>query len=141
MLQWREGGREKIRWVQWLVNSAFMKTLLPPCLWAHVSPVETKLAEHVWSLEEKTEEGYQKLREELKGVIFHISPGQTRVSAIRSRDPPAKERGYTPRGYTPGSIGVMMLCPILLRGPPVHMYRKGTISIMTRTRGTLPLAR
>lgn len=137
-LQWREGEDK----VGALVSKlSIYEDSVAARLRARVSPVETKLAEHVRSLEEKIEEGCQKLREELKEGIFHISPGQTRVSAIRSRRPPAKERGYTSCGYTPGSIGVMMLCPILLKGPPGHIYRKGTIGTMTKTRGALPLAR
>ncbi|RMC21160.1 hypothetical protein DUI87_02018 [Hirundo rustica rustica] len=61
----------------------------------HVSSVETRLAEQVRSL---IEEGHQKLKKELKEEIYHISPEPTRVSTIRSRYPPARERGYTPRG-------------------------------------------
>lgn len=137
-LQWRKGEDKVGALVSKL--GIYEDTVAAP-LRAHVSPVETKLAGHVWSLEEKIEEGYQKLREELKEAIFRISPGQTRVSSIRSRRPPAKERVYTPRGYTPGSIGVMMSCPVLLKGPPGRIYRKGTISTVTRTRGALPLAR
>ncbi|TRZ05978.1 hypothetical protein HGM15179_021129 [Zosterops borbonicus] len=85
-LQWREGEDKVGALVSKL--SIYEDTIATP-LRAHVSTVETKLAERVWSLEEKIEEGYQKLREELKEGIFHISPGQTRVSAIRSRHPPA----------------------------------------------------
>ncbi|KAJ7411597.1 hypothetical protein WISP_102173 [Willisornis vidua] len=40
----------------------------------------------------------KKLRDEIKEGIFHILPEQIRVSVIRSRCSPAKERGYTPRG-------------------------------------------
>lgn len=77
-LQWREGEDEVGALVSKL--SIYEDTVAAP-LRAHVSPVETKLAGHVWSLEEKTDEGYQKPREELKEGIFRISPGQTRVSA------------------------------------------------------------
>ncbi|XP_051624901.1 uncharacterized protein LOC127461275 [Manacus candei] len=94
-LQWREGEDK----VGALVSKLriYEDTVTAP-LRAHVSSVETKLAEHVRNLEEKIEEGHQKLREEIKEGIFHISPGRTRVSAIRSQRPPAKERRYTPRG-------------------------------------------
>ncbi|RMC14538.1 hypothetical protein DUI87_09635 [Hirundo rustica rustica] len=61
----------------------------------HVSSVETRLAEQFQSL---IEEGHQKLKKELKDEIYHISPEPTRVSAIRSRYLPTRERGYTPRG-------------------------------------------
>lgn len=62
-----------------------------------VSSMETKLAEHVhcW-IEEET--SHQKLGKELEEEISHISPEQPGVSAIRSRCPSARERGYTPQG-------------------------------------------
>lgn len=85
-LQWREGEDKVGALISKL--SIYEDTVTAP-LRAHVLPVEAKLAERVWSLEEKIEEGYQKLREELKEGIFHISPGQTRVSAIRNRRSPA----------------------------------------------------
>lgn len=59
MLQWREGEDKVGALVSKL--SIYEDTVAAP-LRAHVLPVEAKLAEHVWSLEEKTEEGYQKLR-------------------------------------------------------------------------------
>ncbi|RMC19310.1 hypothetical protein DUI87_03918 [Hirundo rustica rustica] len=55
----------------------------------HVSSMETRLAEQVRSL---IEEGHQ--RKELKEEIYHISPEPTKVSASKSRHPPARERGY-----------------------------------------------
>ncbi|KAJ7406838.1 hypothetical protein BTVI_64492 [Pitangus sulphuratus] len=95
VLQWRE-GKDK---VGALVSKLriYEDTITSP-LRAHILSVETKLVKHVQSLEEKIEAGHQKLREEIKEGIFHISPGQARVSAIRSRHPPAKKRGYTPSG-------------------------------------------
>ncbi|RMC20646.1 hypothetical protein DUI87_01498 [Hirundo rustica rustica] len=91
MLQWREGEDR----VSVLVNKLriYEDTVTAPFR-THVSSVETRLAEQVWSL---IEEGHQKLKKELKEEIYHISPEPTRVSAIRSRYPPARERGYTPR--------------------------------------------
>ncbi|RMC03329.1 hypothetical protein DUI87_20525 [Hirundo rustica rustica] len=91
-LQWREGEDK----VGILVNKLriYEDTVTAPFR-THVSSVETRLAEQVWSL---IEEGHQKLEKELKEEIYHISPEPTRVSAIRSRYPPARERGYTPRG-------------------------------------------
>lgn len=59
---------------------------------AHVSAVETELAEHVQNWEEKIEGCHQKLRE-FKEETFHVLPIQTRVSAIRSRHLQARERG------------------------------------------------
>ncbi|RMC07079.1 hypothetical protein DUI87_16535 [Hirundo rustica rustica] len=91
-LQWREGEDK----VGVLVNKLriYEDTVTAPFR-THVSSVETRLAEQVRSL---IEEGHQKLKKELKEEIYHISPEPTRVSAIRSRYPPARERGYTPRG-------------------------------------------
>ncbi|RMC22008.1 hypothetical protein DUI87_02879 [Hirundo rustica rustica] len=91
-LQWREGKYK----VGILVNKLriYEDTVTAPFR-THVSSVETRLAEQVRSL---IEEGHQKLKKELKEEIYHISPEPTRVSAIRSRYPPARERGYTPRG-------------------------------------------
>ncbi|RMB91353.1 hypothetical protein DUI87_32144 [Hirundo rustica rustica] len=90
-LQWREGEDK----VGVLVNKLriYEDTVTAPFR-THVSSVETRLAEQVRSL---IEEGHQKLKKELKEEIYHISPEPTRVSAIRSRYPPARERGYTPR--------------------------------------------
>ncbi|TRZ11478.1 hypothetical protein HGM15179_015625 [Zosterops borbonicus] len=91
-LQWRESEDKvgvlanKLRIYEDTVTAPFR---------THVSSVETRLAEQVQSL---IEEGHQKLKKELKEEIYHISPEPTRVSAIRSRRPPARERGYTPRG-------------------------------------------
>ncbi|RMC19940.1 hypothetical protein DUI87_03507 [Hirundo rustica rustica] len=91
-LQWREGEDKvgvlvnKLRIYEDTVTASFR---------THVSSVETRLAEQVQSL---IEEGHQKLKKELKEEIYHISPEPTRVSAIRSRHLPARERGYTPRG-------------------------------------------
>ncbi|RMB91867.1 hypothetical protein DUI87_31729 [Hirundo rustica rustica] len=91
-LQWREGEDKvgvlvnKLRIYEDTVTAAFR---------THVSSVETRLAEQVRSL---IEERHQKLKKELKEEIYHISPEPTRVSAIRSRYLPARERGYTPRG-------------------------------------------
>ncbi|RMB97393.1 hypothetical protein DUI87_26121 [Hirundo rustica rustica] len=92
-LQWREGEDK----VGVLVNKLriYEDTVTAPPFRTHVSSVETRLAEQVRSL---IEEGHQKLKKELKEEIYHISPEPTRVSAIRSRYPPARERGYTPRG-------------------------------------------
>ncbi|TRZ06113.1 hypothetical protein HGM15179_020994 [Zosterops borbonicus] len=92
-LQWREG---EDRVVGVLANKLriYEDTVTAPVR-THVSSVETRLAEQVRSL---IEEGHQKLKKELKEEIYHISPEPTRVSAIRSRCPPARERGYTPRG-------------------------------------------
>ncbi|TRZ13832.1 hypothetical protein HGM15179_013267 [Zosterops borbonicus] len=89
-LQWRESENK----VGVLANKLriYEDTVAP--VRTHVSSVETRLAEQVRSL---IEEGHQKLKE-LKEEIYHISPEPTRVSAIRSRRPPARERGYTPRG-------------------------------------------
>ncbi|RMC01203.1 hypothetical protein DUI87_22295 [Hirundo rustica rustica] len=91
-LQWREGEDK----VGVLVNKLriYEDTVTAPFR-THVSSVETRLAEQVRSL---IEEGHQKLKKELKEEIYHISPEPTRVSAIRSRYPPARERAYTPRG-------------------------------------------
>ncbi|RMC19851.1 hypothetical protein DUI87_03416 [Hirundo rustica rustica] len=91
-LQWRE-GRD---YVGVLVNKLriYEDTVTAPFR-THVSSVETRLAEQVRSL---IEEGHQKLKKELKEEIYHISPEPTRVSAIRSWYPPARDRGYTPRG-------------------------------------------
>lgn len=55
-----------------------------------------KAAEHMQSLEEKIEEGHQKLRNELKEGIYHILPEPRRISSIRTGCLPAKESGYTP---------------------------------------------
>ncbi|RMC01811.1 hypothetical protein DUI87_21619 [Hirundo rustica rustica] len=79
-LQWREGEDK----VGVLVNKLriYEDTVTAP-FHTHVSSVETRLAEQVWSL---IEEGHQKLKKELKEEIYHISPEPTRVSAIRSRD-------------------------------------------------------
>ncbi|TRZ20737.1 hypothetical protein HGM15179_006401 [Zosterops borbonicus] len=90
-LQWREGEDK----VGVLANKLriYEDTVTAPVR-THVSSVETRLAEQVRSL---IEEGHQKLKK-LKEEIYHISPEPTRVSAIRSRRPPARERGYTPRG-------------------------------------------
>ncbi|RMC19113.1 hypothetical protein DUI87_03717 [Hirundo rustica rustica] len=91
-LQWREGEDKagvlvnKLRIYEDTVTAPFR---------THVSPVETRLAEQVRSM---IEEGHQKLKKELKEGIYHISPEATRVSAIRSRHPPAKERRCTPWG-------------------------------------------
>ncbi|RMC04159.1 hypothetical protein DUI87_18978 [Hirundo rustica rustica] len=91
-LQWREGEDKvgilvnKLRIYEDAVTAPFR---------THVSSVGTRLAEQVRSL---IEEGHQKLKKELKEEIYHISPEPTRVSAIRSRYPPARERGYAPRG-------------------------------------------
>ncbi|TRZ07513.1 hypothetical protein HGM15179_019592 [Zosterops borbonicus] len=91
-LQWREGEDK----VGVLVNKLrIYEDIITAPFCTHVSSVETRLAEQVRSL---IEEGHQKLKKELKEEIYHISPGPTRVSAIRSRRPPARERGYTPRG-------------------------------------------
>ncbi|RMC09838.1 hypothetical protein DUI87_13625 [Hirundo rustica rustica] len=91
-LQWREGEDK----VGVLVNKLriYEDTVTAPFR-THVSSVETRLAEQVQSL---IEEGHQKLKKELKEEIYHISPEPTRVSAIRSRYPSARERGYTPWG-------------------------------------------
>ncbi|RMC09920.1 hypothetical protein DUI87_12707 [Hirundo rustica rustica] len=91
-LQWREGEDK----VGVLVNKLriYEDTVTAPFR-THVSSMETRLAEQVWSL---IEEGHQKLKKELKEEIYYISPERTRVSAIRNRHPPARERGYTPRG-------------------------------------------
>ncbi|RMB88082.1 hypothetical protein DUI87_35539 [Hirundo rustica rustica] len=79
-LQWREGEDK----VGVLVNKLriYEDTVTAP-FHTHVSSVETRLAEQVWSL---IEEGHQKLKKELKEEIYHISPEPTRVSAIRSRN-------------------------------------------------------
>ncbi|RMC19013.1 hypothetical protein DUI87_03617 [Hirundo rustica rustica] len=101
MLQWREGEDK----VGVLVNKLriYEDTVTAPFR-THVSSVETRLVEQFWSL---IEEGHQKLKKELKEEIYHILPEPTRVSAIRSRYPPARERGYTPRGnlwsFLPGA--------------------------------------
>ncbi|RMC18232.1 hypothetical protein DUI87_05113 [Hirundo rustica rustica] len=91
MLQWREGEDK----VGILVNKLriYEDTVTAP-FHTHASSMETRLAEQVRSL---IEEGHQKLKKELKEEIYHISPEPTRVSAIRSRDPPARERGYAPQ--------------------------------------------
>ncbi|RMC19033.1 hypothetical protein DUI87_03637 [Hirundo rustica rustica] len=101
MLQWREGEDK----VGVLVNKLrIYEDTVPAPFRTHVSSVETRLAEQFRSL---IEEGHQKLKKELKEEIYHISPEPTRVSAIRSRHPPARERGYTPRGnlwsFLPGA--------------------------------------
>lgn len=89
-LQWREGEDR----VGVLANKLriYEDAVTTPCR-AHVSSMETRLAEQVRSL---IEEGHQKLKKELKEEVYHILPEPTRVSAIRSRCPPAKERGYAP---------------------------------------------
>ncbi|KAM4879514.1 uncharacterized protein FYW23_015561 [Sylvia borin] len=90
-LQWREGEDR----VGVLANKLriYEDTVTAPAH-IHISSVETRLAEQVRSL---IEEGHQKMKKELKEEIY-ISPEPTRVSAIRSRRPPARETGYTPRG-------------------------------------------
>ncbi|RMC04189.1 hypothetical protein DUI87_19008 [Hirundo rustica rustica] len=89
--QWREGEDK----VGLLVNKLriYEDTVTAP-FHTHVSSVGTRLAEQVRSL---IEEGHQKLKKELKEEVYHISPEPTRVSAIRSRHLPARERGYTPQ--------------------------------------------
>ncbi|TRZ07686.1 hypothetical protein HGM15179_019418 [Zosterops borbonicus] len=91
-LQWREGEDR----VGVLANKLriYEDTVTAPVR-THVSSVETRLAEQVQNL---IEEGHQKLKKELKEEIYHISPDPRRVSAIRSRCLPARERGYKPRG-------------------------------------------
>ncbi|RMC19050.1 hypothetical protein DUI87_03654 [Hirundo rustica rustica] len=91
-LQWREGEDK----VGVLVNKLriYEDTVTAPFR-THVSSVETRLVEQFRSL---IEEDHQKLKKELKEEIYHISPEPTRASAIRSRYPPTRERGYTPRG-------------------------------------------
>ena len=90
-LQWREGEDR----VGILANKLriYEDTITAPFR-THVSAVETSLAEQVRNLIED----HQRLRKELKEGIHRISPEPTRVSAIRSRHPPARERGYSPRG-------------------------------------------
>ncbi|RMC19394.1 hypothetical protein DUI87_04004 [Hirundo rustica rustica] len=91
-LQWREGEDK----VGILVNKLriYEDTVTAPFC-THVSSVEKRLAEQVQSL---IEEGHQKLKKELKEENCHSSLELTRAFAIGSRCPPAKERGYTPRG-------------------------------------------
>lgn len=92
-LQWKEGEDK----MDALVNKLRLyKGAVTALLYTHISYVETKLAGHVWSLEDKIEEGHQKLRKELKEGIYHILPESRRVSVIWTRCPPAKDRGYTP---------------------------------------------
>ncbi|XP_066054678.1 uncharacterized protein [Chamaea fasciata] len=91
-LQWREGEDR----VGVLANKLriYEDTVTAPVR-THVSSVETRLAEQVQNL---IEEGHQKLKKELKEKIYHIQPEPMRVSAIRSRRSPAREKRYTPRG-------------------------------------------
>lgn len=80
-----------------LVNKLRLyKGAVTALLHTHISYVETKLAEHVWGLEDKIEEDHQKLRKELKEGIYHILPESRGVSVIWTKCPSAKGRGYTP---------------------------------------------
>ncbi|RMC01062.1 hypothetical protein DUI87_22326 [Hirundo rustica rustica] len=85
MLQWREGEDK----VGVLVNKLriYEDTVTAPFR-THVSSVETRLAEQVWSL---IEEGQHKLKKKLKEEIYYISLEPARVSAIRSRKVPAAD--------------------------------------------------
>ncbi|RMC19045.1 hypothetical protein DUI87_03649 [Hirundo rustica rustica] len=92
MMQWREGEDK----VGVLVNKLrIYEDTVPAPFRTHVSSVETRLVEQFRSL---IEEDHQKLKKELKEEIDHILPEPTKVSAVRSRYPPARDRGYTPRG-------------------------------------------
>lgn len=55
--------------------------------------IHERLMEDFWNLREEIKEGHHKLLEELKEEIFHVLPVETRVCAIRSRHPPAREKG------------------------------------------------
>lgn len=60
-LQWKEGEDKESA----LVNKLrIYKDAVTALLCTHVSSLEIKLAEHIWSLQEKIEEGHQKLRKE-----------------------------------------------------------------------------
>lgn len=66
---------------------------------AQMSSVETDLTERIWKLEDKIAETHQKLSKELKEGLLQALSVQTRAPVIRSRHPPARERGYTPQAH------------------------------------------